>query len=132
MKDKLTHDNFLLYCAKYYDGTQCHTTKEFEEDINRIKYIKKLITRYIENGDLKERIILNHIIILNNMFGPVHVNRILYLKLKEQFKYVKPFLLLLNIMQKKLYNINEENIIYMDDISMDLNIIKALREINND
>ena len=66
--DKLTDHNFLLFCAQHYDNSRYISTEEFVEDLNRIKYIKKLITRYVENGDLKERLILNHIIVLYNVF----------------------------------------------------------------
>jgi hypothetical protein len=122
----------LIYCAKYYDNPQCHSTEEFLEDLKRIKYIKKLITKYIENGDLKHRLIVNHLIILNNVFGAKHLPRILYLKMKKQFFYIKPFLLLLNILPDKIYNIGDENVIHMDSISMDDLIIFKLRTINNE
>jgi hypothetical protein len=129
MYEKLTNENYLLYCAQHYDGYKYASTEDFIEDLNRIKYIKKLITRYIESGDLKERLILNHIIILNNCFGPEPLCKILYLKLKTQFKYLKPFLILLNIIQPKLYNVNNENVIDTDLIDMDTTIINKLRKI---
>lgn len=130
MNEKLDDSNFLLYCAKYYDNPQCHDTEEFYEDLRRIKYIKKLITRYIITGDLKERLILNHIIILNNVFGPNHVCRILFLKMEKQMKYVKPFLLLLNILPDKIHNVGKEGkVILTDEIEMDQKIIEALRKI---
>ena len=131
MNEPLTDENFLLYCAKYYDNPQCHSTEEFLEDLNRIKYIKKLITRYIENGDLKERLILNHVIILYNVFGAEHLARILYLKMEPQYKYIKPFLVLLNIMPERLLNIKEQKSINTDMISMDETIIKQLRKLSN-
>jgi len=131
MYDKLTDDNFLIYAAKHYDNPQLNSTEEFLEDLKRIKYIKKLITRYVESGELKERLILNHVIILNNLFGSIHLSRILYLKLKSQFKYVKPFLILLNILPEKLYNIKNESIIDTDMIPMDERIIETLRVITN-
>ena len=84
MNEQLTDKNFLLFCAANYDNPQYYSTEDFYEDLNRIKYIKKLITRYIESGDLKERLILNHIIVLNNCFGAEVLCRILYLKLKNQ------------------------------------------------
>jgi len=130
--EHLTDENFLIYCARYYDNPQCHSTEEFLEDIKRIKYIKKLITRYVESGDLKERLILNHIIILSNVFGNEHLSRILYLKMKPQFKYIKPFLVLLNIMPDKLFNVKDEKIINSDTISMDEIIIKRLRVLSNE
>ena len=130
--EHLTDENFLIYCAKHYDNPQCHSTEEFLEDIKRIKYIKKLITRYVESGDLKERLILNHIIILYNVFGAEHLSRILYLKMKQQFKYIKPFLVLLNIMPERLLNIKEEKIIDTDMIPMEESIIKKLRLLSNE
>jgi hypothetical protein len=130
--EKLTNENYLIYCAKYYDNPQCYSTEEFLEDLKRIKYIKKLITKYIETGDLKHRLIVNHLIILNNVFGAKHLPRILYLKMKKQFFYIKPFLLLLNILPDKIYNIGDENVIHMDSISMDDLIIFKLRTINNE
>jgi hypothetical protein len=130
--EKLTNENYLIYCAKYYDNPQCHSTEEFLEDLKRIKYIKKLITKYIENGDLKHRLIVNHLIILNNVFGAKHLPRILYLKMKKQFFYIKPFLLLLNILPDKIYNVGDENVIHMDSISMDDLIVFKLRTINNE
>jgi hypothetical protein len=129
--EHLTDENFLIYCAKHYDNPHCHSTEEFLEDIKRLKYIKKLITRYIESGDLKERLILNHIIILSNVFGADHLARILYLKMKPQYKYIKPFLVLLNIMPGRLLNIKNEKNIDTDTISMDENIIKHLRVLSN-
>ena len=129
--ENLSDENFLIYCAKHYDNPQCQSTEEFMEDLKRIKYIKKLITRYIEDGDLKERLILNHIIILSNVFGADHLSRILYLKMKHQFKYIKPFLIMLNIMPDKLLNVKDEKIIDTNTISMDENIIKKLRVIKN-
>ena len=96
---------------------------------NRVKYIKKLITRYIESDELKERLILNHIIVLNNCFGPEITCKILYLKLKKQMKYVKPFLILLNILPEKIYNVDEEEIIDTNLIEMDFIVIDKLREV---
>ena len=127
--DFLSDDNFLMYCAKHYENPQCHSTEEFIEDLKRIKYIKKLITRYIENGELKERLILNHLIILCNVFGPEHLSKILYLKMKPQFKYLKPFLILLNVLPKTLYNIKNEKVIDTDEIIMDEKIISSLRKV---
>lgn len=129
MVEKLTNENFLIYCAKYYDNPQCHSTEEFIEDLRRVKYIKKLITRYVEHNDLKERLILNHIIILNNVFGAELLCRILLLKMRNEFKYIKPFLVLLNILPEKVYNVGEEKIVFTDLISMDDNLVNILRKI---
>lgn len=127
--EKLTNDNYLIFCAQHYNGNKYYTTEEFVEDLNRVKYIKKLITRYIESDELKERLILNHIIVLNNCFGPEITCKILYLKLKKQMKYVKPFLILLNILPEKIYNVDEDEIIDTNLTEMDSIIIEKLREV---
>jgi hypothetical protein len=129
MYEKLNNDNFLIYAAKHYDNPQCHSTEEFIDDLKRIKYIKKLITKYVETGELKDRLILNHLIILNNVFGATHLPRILFLKMGEQFKYIKPFLILLEILPVKMYNILNIECIDLDDVPLDKTIIKKLREI---
>jgi hypothetical protein len=129
MIENLTDKNFLLYCASHYDNVKYASTEDFVEDLNRLKYIKKLITRYTEYGDLKERLILNHIIVLNNCFGPEVLCRILYLKMKPQMRYIKPFLILLEILPEKIYNINDEVIIETDLIEMDDNIVAKLRKV---
>ncbi len=127
--EKLTNDNYLIFCAQHYNGNKYYTTEEFVEDLNRVKYIKKLITRYIESDELKERLILNHIIVLNNCFGPEITCKILYLKLKKQMKYVKPFLIFLNILPEKIYSVDEEEIIDTNLIEMDLVVIDHLRKV---
>jgi len=130
MNDYIDDSNFLLFCAKHYDNAQCHDTEEFYEDLRRIKYIKKLITRYIITGDLKERLILNHIIILQNVFGPDALCKIIFLKMDKQLKYIKPFLVMLNILPERIYHVGKEgNIHITDDIEMDVAIIEALRKI---
>lgn len=129
MNEKLTEDNFLLFCAQHYDNSRYTSTEDFIEDLNRIKYLKKLVTRYLEYGELKERLILNHIIILNNCFGPDVLSKILYLKLKPQMKYIKPFLVFLNILPEKIHNVDDEIIIYTDNIDMDPTIVAKLRKV---
>lgn len=127
--EKLTDKNFLLFCAQHYDNSRYISTEEFVEDLNRIKYIKKLVTRYVENGDLKERLILNHIIVLNNCFGPDILSRILYLKLKTQMRYIKPFLILLNILPEKIYNVDNDMVVDTNLIEMDPFIVDKLRKV---
>ena len=127
--EPLTRENFLLYCARHYDGRYCSSTKDFYADLNRIKYIKKLLTRYEQSNILKERLILNHIIVLNNVFGPEATARILYFKLKSQFHLVKPFLLLLNILPRYMHNINGEEVVDTELIDVDTLIKQRLDEI---
>lgn len=131
MHEKLTEENFLIYCAKRYDNSQAISTDEFLEDLERVKYIKKLITRYTESGELKERLILNHIMTLYNCFG-IELSKILFLKLEKQFKYLKPFLLLINILPAKLYNVGNHELIETDSIVMDQRVIDILRKLNHE
>jgi hypothetical protein len=127
--DSLTNENFLLYAAKHYDNPQCHSTEEFADDMKRFRYIKKLITRYIETGDLKERLILNHVIILNNVFTPHHLVRMLFLKMEKQMPYVKPFLVMLNVLPSSVYRVGKHQVIHTDSVPMDEGIVKALRTV---
>lgn len=132
MLDKLDESTFLLFAAKHYNNPQCYDTIEFYEDLKRFKYIKRLLTKYINNGELRERLILNHIISLNNVFGPENTSKMLFFKLAGYEKYLKPFLLLINILPEKIYGIGSEgNIIYCDEIQMDAFIIEKLREIDD-
>lgn len=128
--DVLDESNFILYCAKHYDNPQCSGTEEFYEDLKRIKYIKKLFTRYEITGELKERLILNHIIILNNVFGPTITVRILFFKMPTYLEYLKPFFVLLNILPEVVLGLGKEgNNINTDDIPMDATIVESLRKI---
>lgn len=129
MFDKLTDSNFIMYAMKHYDNPQCCSIDEFNEDINRFKYIKKLITRYIETGDLKERLILNHLIVLNNVFGAVPLTRMLFLKLDKHLMYIKPFLIQLHLLPDEIYGIGKQRVIITDTIPMDQHIISVLREL---
>ena len=127
MNDILNEDTFLLYCMRNYDGGVLATTEDFQDDLNRIKYIKKLITRYRQGGNLKERLILNHIIVLNNVFGAEPTARILYLRLEPVFHIIKPFLVIIGIMPDKFINVGEPGIVNSDFIAMDHNIVERLR-----
>jgi hypothetical protein len=130
MMETLTEKNWLLYAARHYNNPACSDVKEFLEDLKRIKYVKKACTRYETTGELKERLILNHIVILNNVFGPEALPRILFLKMEKQMKYIKPFLLLLNICPDIIWNVGKDGMSYHTDaIPMDQGIIEALRKI---
>lgn len=128
--DKLTDENFLVFCAKVYDNPSAHSTEEFLEDLSRIRYVKKLLTRYQDTGDLKDRLILNHIITLHNCFG-VHLAKILFLKTEKQYHMIKPFLILLNALPAVIYSVGKYDKVYTDEISLDPIIVQRLREIRN-
>lgn len=125
----LTEKNFLIYSAQNYNNPSCQDVKEFHDDIRRIKYIKKLITRYKESGNLKERLILNHLIILGNIFPPEVLVRILYLKMSDQMMYLKPFLLLLSFLPKYIQNVGKIGVVDTEHIPLDQGIVDKLRKI---
>jgi hypothetical protein len=125
----LTDECFLLYAIKHYENPQCTSTKEFLEDLQRIKYIKKLVTRYVERGDLKERLILNHLIILHNVFKPEPLVCMLFLKMENYMQYLKPFLILLNILPDQIHNVKERGMIDTTLWQLDPKIINVLRKI---
>lgn len=100
----LGESTFLLYAAKYYDNPQCGSVEEFEEDLKRFQYLRKLFGRYKQTGEIKERLILNHLIILFNCFG-VETTPMLFMKLEEHHEYLKPFVEYLNFMPDRIsYN----------------------------
>ena len=129
MIDKLDESNFVLYAAKNYDNPQCFDTLEFYEDLSRFKYIKRLFNRYEESGELKERLILNHLIILYNVLGAA-TTKMLFFKLNGHLHLLKPFILLLGFLPDKVSGVGVENkTIISSDIPMDDNIVQILRKI---
>lgn len=130
--ERLDETNFMLYAAKHYDNPSCFDTLEFYEDLNRFKYIKRLLSRYEETGELKERLILNHIIILYNLFGVPATTRMLFFKLRGFYHCLVPFLLLLNYLPEKVDNIGLNNkSVITSDIILDPGVVNALRKISN-
>jgi hypothetical protein len=125
----LTEENWPIYTAQHYRNTQCASMDEFNEDIRRIKYLKKLCTRFETTGELKTRLILNHLVVLNNVFLPEPFNRILFLKTEPQFGLIKPFLLTLSVLSDKIINVKTHRIVDTSSIAMNPIIINNLREI---
>lgn len=128
MIDNLHDDNFMIYAMKCYDKPNC-IMSEFEEDLKRLKYVKRLIRRYRVTGELRERLLLNHITILGNVFGVEGAVRMLFFKLdRDDFDILKTFLLFLNFMPKVITGVKGTNI-NSSDISVDLFVAKRLRDI---
>lgn len=126
--EKLTEENFLLFAARHYDNPSCIDVAEFEDDLNTLKYIKRLLTRYQESGELKERLILNHLNLLNNLFGPEATVKMCLLKMQGQWHILKPFLVYLKYMPDVVYNVGNDKVIRNSDIPLDTNVVKKLRE----
>ena len=125
MFDDLNEDNFMMYAAKCYTSPHC-IMSEFEGDIKRTKYLKRLFRKYKVTKSLKERLILNHIILLNNVFGPEHMARILFYKTDERdYDILKTFLCYLNLMPEIIYGINGKNI-RLSEIPLDMDVAEIL------
>tara|TARA_R110000868_G_scaffold372012_1_gene635796 strand:- start:2325 stop:2714 length:390 start_codon:yes stop_codon:yes gene_type:complete len=129
MENNLNAKNFVLYAAKHYDNPGCESIEEFHDDLNRFKYIKRLFTKYQETGKIKERLVLNHLIALYNLFGPIPTTRMLFLKLDGNWELLKPFLVYLGYMPERLYEIGQHAVIIDSNISLDDEIVKRLRKI---
>lgn len=128
MFDDLNEDNFMMYAMKCYSSPHC-IMSEFEGDIKRTKYLKRLFRRYKVTKLLKERLILNHIILLNNVFGNEATSRILFYKIDERdYDILKTFLSYLNIMPDAIYGIRGKNI-HTSEIPIDTDVAKVLLRI---
>ena len=110
MFEKITSDNVLLFALKHYDNPQCEGEKEFYDDMKRFKYIKRLLKKYSQDGIIKERLLLNHIIVLNNVFGPDAASTLLLFKIEPEFwPQLKSFLLFLGMLpEQELSGVDED------------------------
>ena len=111
MYEKITSENVMMFAIRHYDNPQCEGEKEFQDDLKRFKYIKRLLRKYYETGILKERLLLNHFIVLNNVFGANACATLLLYKIqKEYWSAVKSFLLYLNILREdELTEVQEDD-----------------------
>lgn len=129
MFDDLNKDNFVLYAMKFYENPQCLSEQDFYDDLKTIKYIKRLLNRYHMGGELKERLILNHLITLGNVFPVEVLTRILFLKISSKYwSYLKTFLIFLDFMPEQVSSVNGEKVI-SSNIGVDLRIAEKLRKI---
>ena len=100
----------MMFAIKHYDNPQCEGEKEFYDDMKRFKYIKRLLRKYKDTNVLKERLLLNHIIVLYNLFGSEACVTLLLFKIqREYWGTLKSFLLFLNIIRDdELQNVEED------------------------
>jgi len=125
MNEKLNEANFLLYAMHHYDNTQCYSLVEFEDDLKKFLYLKKLISRYKNNGDLKERLILNHIIVLYNLFGDATTKMLFYKVDEVCWDVLTTFLVYLDRMPEVLPDYG----IILSEVILDERVISTLRKI---
>ena len=120
MYEKITPQNVVMYAIKNYDNPQCEGEKEFEDDLKRFKYIKRLLRRYYDTGVLKERLLLNHLIVLNNVFSMEAATTLLLYKIQPTYwPALKSFLIFLNSITD-----NE-----LTEIEHDKNVLETLGKI---
>jgi len=126
--ENLTEDNMMLYAAKAYDKPNC-IMSEFTEDMKRLNYLKRLFRRYRKHGEMRERLILNHIVVLYNLFGAEVTTRLLFFTMsKDDYSILKTYLLFLNLMPERVKGIDGKDIV-SSEIPVDMIIANVLREI---
>lgn len=126
--DNIDIENSLIYAIKCYNTPNC-IMSEFRDDVKRFNYLKRLFKRYHTNSELRERLILNHLIILYNVFGVPATTRLLFLHMgQENYSALKTFLLFLSYMPDSVEGINNKTII-SSDIAVDMHIVNTLRKI---
>ena len=118
----------MLYLVKAYDKPNC-IMSEFNDDMKRFNYLKRLFQRYRKYNELREQLVLNHLVVLYNVFGPEVASRSLFFKVsKDDYSALKTYMLFLNIMPERIRGIKGQDIL-SSDISVDMKIAEALRQI---
>ena len=120
--DELNESNYLLFAIKFYNNPQSVTTEDFEDDLKRIKYIKRLLKRYKKDGVLKTHLILNHLTVLFNVFDEAAVPLLFYNLERELWPFIKSFLLYLNRLPEYPYT-------EINSIQEDLNCLSSLNSV---
>jgi len=125
----LNDGNFLIYAAKCYDRPHI-LQSEFEDDLKRLKYVKRLLRKYKQTGEFKERLVLNHVIILANVFGVEATTNMLFFKVdQEDYPLLKTILIYLNYMPSRLNVTFDKYYVRQEEIAVDLKIANILRTI---
>jgi hypothetical protein len=124
--DDLTNDNILIYAVKAYDKPNC-IMSEFKEDMKRFNYLKRLFKRYRKVGELREQLVLNHLVVICNVFGPEVATRLLFFKMsKDDYSALKTYLLFLSCMPERVKGIKGHDLI-SSEIPVDMTIAEILR-----
>ena len=121
---RICDEDFLVFALEHYENPQCGSLEEFYEDLDRIKYLKRLMNRTDGDSGQRNRLVLNHIIILTNVFGARIANRILFFRMEEKYhKYLKTYLHFLNMLVAEIPEAN------LATVEMDDKLLEELRKI---
>ena len=125
--DDLNNDNIMIYAVKAYDKPNC-IMSEFKDDMKRFNYLKRLFKRYRKYNEVKEQLVLNHLVVLYNVFGAEVVSRLLFFKMaKDDYSALKTYLLFLSCMPDRVKGIKGQDII-SSEIPVDMKIADILRK----
>ena len=128
MFENLTNDNVVMYAIKAYDKPNC-IMSEFTDDMKRFNYLKRLFQRYRKYNELREQLVLNHLVVIYNVFGPEVATRLLFFKMsKDDYSALKTYLLFLSYMPERIKGI-KGNDIHSSDIPVDMKVADILRKI---
>ncbi len=126
---ELNDDNFVMYAIKHYDNKNCTGLSEFYDDLSKFKYLKRLFKKFNDKGELRERLILNHIIVIYNLFGVEAATKMLFYKIEKQYwSQLKTFLVFLNFMPR-LVIVSRDVHIKDSDINIDESILETLKKL---
>lgn len=129
IKVDLTEDNFEFFAIKHYDDPNCLGMQEFREDMQRFKYLNRLLNKYEECGEMRENLILNHLVVLYNLLNDAATNLLFYRIAEKHWPILVPFLIYINRLPREIH-LSSKRTIMDSDIQIDMNIVKLLREFN--
>jgi hypothetical protein len=122
--NELNEENFLLFAIKNYENPQAVTKEDFDKDLNHFKYIKRLLKRYQKTGELRAHLLINHFIVLYNIFGDATTPMLFYKIEKDLWSSMKTFIMFLN-------KLPEFPKCYIHEIEIDLDCLSQLQKIYN-
>jgi hypothetical protein len=129
IKVDLTEDNFEYFAIKHYDDPNCQGLHEFKEDMQRFKYLNRLLNKYEECGEMRTNLVLNHIVVLYNLFSDAATNMLFYRVAEKHWPILAPFLIYISRLPEEIH-LSASRTIKDSDIPIDPNVVQVLREFN--
>jgi hypothetical protein len=129
IKVDLSEDNFEFFAIKHYDDPNCLGVQEFKEDLQRFKYLNRLFNKYEECGEMKVNLVLNHLVVLYNVFEEAATNLLFYRVAEKHWPVLVPFLIYINRLPSEIH-LSSKRMIHDSDIQIDMKVVGELREFN--